>query len=182
MTDHLAKESEQINTVVDVIKSISAQTNLLALNAAIEAARAGEQGRGFAVVADEVRSLAGKTHASTQEINNMVEELQKGSRDTVSAIEASLTEVNEAVSKASHAGDSLNNITSSVDQMKHMNLQIATTAEEQISVSEEINRNIVRIAEMAELTDQDANKTAESTQTLSSLASQLSSLIAKFKI
>ncbi|GAA3925644.1 methyl-accepting chemotaxis protein [Litoribacillus peritrichatus] len=182
VTDRLAKESEQINTVVDVIQSIAEQTNLLALNAAIEAARAGEQGRGFAVVADEVRSLAGKTHDSTQEINQMVEALQKGSRDTVAAIEASLNEVKEAVVKAGDAGKSLENITSSVDQINHMNQQIATAAEEQISVSKEINDNITRIAEMAELTDQDANKTADSTRTLSDLAIQLSKLIAKFKI
>ncbi|WP_284382708.1 methyl-accepting chemotaxis protein [Litoribrevibacter albus] len=182
VTDRLAKESEQINTVVDVIRSIAEQTNLLALNAAIEAARAGEQGRGFAVVADEVRSLAGKTHDSTQEINQMVEALQKGSKDTVDAIEASLSEVQLAVSKADDAGSSLNDITNSVNTVNEMNLQIATTAEEQISVSEEINKNITHIAEMAEKTDVDAKETSESALAVADLSEQLSKLISRFKI
>jgi len=182
VTDRLAKESEQINTVVDVIQSIAEQTNLLALNAAIEAARAGEQGRGFAVVADEVRSLAGKTHDSTQEINQMMEALQTGSKDTVDAIEASLSEVQQAVAKAGDAGESLNEITSSVETVNSMNLQIATTAEEQISVSEEINLNITQIAEMAEHTDEDAKQTSASAESVSKLSQQLSDLIGRFKI
>ncbi|MFC3152942.1 methyl-accepting chemotaxis protein [Litoribrevibacter euphylliae] len=182
VTDRLSKESDQINTVVDVIRNIAEQTNLLALNAAIEAARAGEQGRGFAVVADEVRALAGKTHDSTQEINQMVEALQKGSKDTVEAIEASLAEVQNAVAKTDDAGQSLNSITESVNTVNEMNLQIATTAEEQISVSEEINQNITHIAEMAEKTDEDAKQTSQSAQSVARLSEQLAELISCFKI
>lgn len=178
----LETETESIGSVLDVIKSIAEQTNLLALNAAIEAARAGEQGRGFAVVADEVRTLAGRTQKSTQEIEEMISKLQTGAVQAVQVMEASKAKSADGVEQASLAGESLDLITESVDLINNMNAQIASAAEEQGSVTEEINRNIVNISHVAEQTSVGAEQTAQASLDLAELSEQLKGLIAQFKV
>ncbi|MBP7664587.1 MAG: methyl-accepting chemotaxis protein, partial [Shewanella sp.] len=145
----LSNESQNIGRVLDVIKSIAEQTNLLALNAAIEAARAGEQGRGFAVVADEVRTLAQRTQKSTQEIEAMIATLQQGVKEAVNAMEIGINQVDDANDKANQAGQALKEIVSSVDSITELNTHIATAAEEQSSVAESINRSIIAISDIA---------------------------------
>jgi methyl-accepting chemotaxis protein len=178
----LESETESIGSVLDVIKSIAEQTNLLALNAAIEAARAGEQGRGFAVVADEVRTLAGRTQKSTQEIEEMISKLQTGAVQAVQVMETSKEKSVIGVEQAGLAGESLKTINDAVDQINSMNTQIASAAEEQGTVTEEINRNIVNISEVAEQTAIGAEQTAQASKDLAELSEQLKSLIAQFKV
>ncbi len=165
--NELEIEVESISTVLEVIKGIADQTNLLALNAAIEAARAGEQGRGFAVVADEVRNLAGKTQESTKEINAKIESLQSGARRAVESIKQSRGTSEISVQKAGDAGESLLRISASVSLISDMNIQIATASEEQRHVTEEIARNIVNISDATEVT---SNATEESVQTSEKLS------------
>lgn len=178
----LEHDSENIGSVLDVIRGISEQTNLLALNAAIEAARAGEQGRGFAVVADEVRTLASRTQESTQEIQAMIENLQSGSAQAVAVMEEGRSKAQASVEQASLAGDALRKITEAIATISDMNTQIASASEEQGSVAEEINRNISSIREIGEQTSQGAQQTATASREMSQLATQLQIEVGQFKV
>lgn len=178
----LEADSESIGSVVDVIRSIAEQTNLLALNAAIEAARAGEQGRGFAVVADEVRNLASKTQASTREIQTIVEKLQTAARCAVTEMNQSRDQANRGVQAASEAGVSLQKITAAVGVISDMNTHIASAAEEQSAVAEEINRNIFNIAQITEQNATGANQTSVASQELAQLASGLQEVVSRFRV
>jgi methyl-accepting chemotaxis protein len=167
---------------LDVIRNIAEQTNLLALNAAIEAARAGEQGRGFAVVADEVRTLASRTQKSTQEIQEMIERLQSASKEAVKSMGETNIQAKRGSDYAVRTGEVLESITNSINQISDMNTQIASAAEEQSVVAEEINRNVVGINEIGEHTAQGAQQTASASEGLNNLAGQLQRIVGQFKI
>lgn len=178
----LETQSAQIGSVMDVIRGIADQTNLLALNAAIEAARAGEQGRGFAVVADEVRSLAQKTQESTSDIETMINQLQTGTRQAVGIMKTSSQKTMETLEMASNAGNAINKISGSINEIRDMNIQIASAAEQQSSVSEEINLSITNISELSQQTAGGAKQTAEATLMLAQLAERLNSLVLNFRL
>ena len=178
----LEAESANIGMVLEVIRNIADQTNLLALNAAIEAARAGEQGRGFAVVADEVRSLASRTQESTQEIKLMMDRLQNGTSEAVRVMSASQSKTAITVEQARVAGNSLETIRKSVETIHLMNSQIANAVNEQGAVAEEINHNIVNIAQIAEQTAAGSQRSAEASDALASLGEQMKALVGQFRL
>lgn len=178
----LKAESDKIGGVLDVIKSVSQQTNLLALNAAIEAARAGEAGRGFAVVADEVRSLAQRTQQSTEEIEELIAALQNGTQQVVNALDASRTLTDSSVDLSRRAGGALEHITRTVSTIQNMNQQIATAGEEQSAVAEQINRSILNVRDISDQTAAASEQTAASSAELARLGQDLKAMVGRFRV
>lgn len=181
----IQKLSEQVQTISSAsqdIRSIADQTNLLALNAAIEAARAGEQGRGFAVVADEVRTLAGRTGESTDQIETIISGLLTGAQQAVEVMEKSKDQAYQAVEQSKVTGDSLEAIISSINTINQMNSMVASSTDEQKTVAETVSENIVRIDGFSEQTVEDAKSTSEATESLSAQAEQLKSIVSEFKV
>jgi methyl-accepting chemotaxis protein len=178
----LQKESDKIGSVMDVIKAVAEQTNLLALNAAIEAARAGEAGRGFAVVADEVRGLAQRTQKSTEEIEGLVAGLQNGTQQVAAVMSNSRTLTDSSVALTRKAGESLESITRTVSNIQSMNQQIAAAAEQQSAVAEEISRSIINVRDVSEQTAAASDETAASSVELARLGNQLQQMVSHFRV
>ena len=182
VVNELDEHSKSIDRILEVIQGIAEQTNLLALNAAIEAARAGEQGRGFAVVADEVRTLATRTHSSTEEIQTVIAQLQHGVTRTVGSMEESRQSATSSVEEARAVGASLIELQGSMAEIRDLSTQIATAAEEQSAVAQEIKQNVLEISEMSEEATLGADQTEQDSQGLSKLASHQKQLLSQFKI
>ncbi|MEB0107895.1 methyl-accepting chemotaxis protein [Pseudomonas sp. MH9.3] len=177
----LAGQAQDISKVLSVIRAIAEQTNLLALNAAIEAARAGEQGRGFAVVADEVRALAHRTQTSTEEIEHMITAIQVGSRAAVDSMSKSTSQVHNTRDTAEQAGQSLRQITDSVLEINDRNLQIATASEEQAHVARDVDRSLISIRDLAIQSSEGTRQTLTASNELSRLSVNLNGLVLRFK-
>jgi len=182
LVQNLADQSQDIGKVLDVIRSIAEQTNLLALNAAIEAARAGESGRGFAVVADEVRALAHRTQQSTLEIDRMVSAMRGGSAQALQSMLTSREYAGSTLLLAQGAGDSLSEITASINQISERNIVIASAAEEQAQVAREVDRNIVNIRDLSLQSASGSNQISASSHELSRLAADLNNVVTRFKV
>ncbi|OAJ49996.1 methyl-accepting chemotaxis protein [Pseudomonas marginalis] len=176
----LAVQAQDISKVLEVIRGIAGQTNLLALNAAIEAARAGEAGRGFAVVADEVRSLAQRTQDSTEEIEQMIVGIQRGTQDTVEALNSSADHAGQTLQRANSAGSALEKITAAISQISQRNLVIASAAEQQALVARDVDRSLVNIRDLSTQTAAGATQTSAASQELSRLAVDLNGLVTRF--